>query len=663
MRRLLTCARGGAAALFLLAVAGCPEETTTNPKVEPEGNSTPLTAFEICTIHESHAQFGSLCSNFPLKTGADLDAEELARSCRPGTGGRLFAEDLLDSLAGGRVSFDWVLTHECLDASRAMRSGGPGHSLVQDKAWATLRDGACTEFFKGVTPDGEFCKEDWDCLEGSACASDSPFSGTAVCLKNAGVDEACGDWHFCADGLYCDSGSCLLQKQDGGFCDPELYGDDCLSASCSDSGRCDPSPPPTQTKEFGEPCIEDEECGGSCAKCRADSLGGPKSCQVLGAAGNYCRDWMDCLDDLGCSDGVCGTATAGAICGNSVETLCDPGLYCLPTVPCGLYNGDEVGCGANSPTCQYDADYGECTSVQGVCTLEADLPASGACLHDYICALSSYCDAGTTTCQPLASEGDLCSEDGVAAPFCTSPLACVASACTLLCEYNEDCTSDEYCDDAGFCQPRVPFSCTDDVQCPGDHYCRIDADPCAAQDLTACDKISGCAYAEYELCEFASDCAAYSDDGAACQQQPGCRYDVDGASCAPSCYWFDGDAEGCAQQEGCAYLADYDYCDPSCAGYDGDEQGCSAIATCSFEIVKACELVETLAGSCTAQLDTGVLCESGAECLSGDCSEDPGGDMRCAVQLSGCDRDAGFVREAFLFGFVFVFGRRLRRRR
>ncbi|MFH1811619.1 MAG: hypothetical protein ABIJ09_22960 [Pseudomonadota bacterium] len=648
---------GGALALATL-LAACPETKVQPNPIEPPAQ--PLTAVEICAIYESQANFSGLCVNGPLKTGASFSDAELARSCRPGTEGRVWAEDLLASLRESRVAIDWKLARQCLTSSRSLRSGNPGHSLIQSKEWNALKDGACTAFFKGITADGQACVQDWDCTDGSSCQSDTPFApGGAVCLKPAGVDQACGDYHSCSDATYCNNGTCLLKKEDGGRCDPNLYGDDCLSASCSDAGRCDPSPEPLL--DYEAPCTSDDACGGDCAKCRPAAAGGPLACRILGAAGDYCRDWLDCLDDLGCTGNVCGTVGASQRCGGTVQALCNPDLFCIPTINCAQYSGDETACVANAPICAYDSDYQECSSVEGVCTEASDLPSTGACLHGYICQLGSYCHS--SGCRALALENETCAEDGVAAAYCNSGLSCVNSRCMYLCEYNEDCQPGEFCGADGLCQARAPFACADSSECPASSYCRIPGDPCAGQSPQICNKIEGCAVVDEGRCDFVSDCAAFSGDGTGCGQQVGCRYDPPSQSCAPVCYFFDGDATGCSGA-GCIYDDFYGYCDPVCGQYPDDATSCAAQTTCTYSIVQVCELSQTVTGQCIPLLGTGEECASSEQCQSGDCGYDEDTDSnRCAVELAGCYRDTSFVREAFLFGTVFVFARGLRRRR
>ena len=554
--------------LAILATA-CPEE-----KVEPPAdtiNTTPLTVTEICGLYNSQNDNGDLCVQASVKSALDYDAATLSRNCRPGTDGRVWAEDLLASLSAGRVKIDWGLAHKCLDESRSMRKNNPGYMLVQDQAWDDLATGACTEFFAGITPDGQMCSQDWDCADGSACASDSPFEGTAVCLKAAGVDEQCGDYHSCDTGLYCGpANSCLTQLADGANCDSDLSGDDCLSGSCGDDGKCAPT---AVLKDFGEACTDDDECGGDCAKCRPASDGAATTCMIFGARGDYCRDWNDCLNDLGCTNHVCGTVGAGQGCGGATQALCDAGLSCIPTENCASF-ADEASCNAHSPTCAFDSQNNACSASQGQCTADSALPATGSCLYGYVCAEHHFCAGGT--CTALATEGQSCSEAGSPNPYCDTGLSCLNGSCIVPCEFNEDCSNSQFCADDGSCQAQNLSECHASNECPESQYCDLPEDTCTGLDEATCGTTSGCAYS------------------------------ADDADCLPS---------------------------------------------------------PALVGPCKAQLEVGAICGDSGQCLSGDCADDGTGATRCAVELSGCNRDADFLRDVFLFGTVLVLmgGRRRRR--
>lgn len=639
-------------ALLSLASA-CPEETT-EPKVEEQLNTTPLDAKEICGLYQAYYDNGNLCVQASVKSAADYDSAVLSRTCRPGSEGRVWAEDLLASHAAGRVKIDWGLAHKCIDESRNLRKSNPGYKLVQNKAWQDLRDGACTTFFAGITADGQACTQDWDCTADSTCASDTPFVGEPVCLKSAGVDQACSAYHGCAKGLYCGNGNtCLYQHEDGQSCDPNLSGDDCLSGSCNDNGSCDPSAAPL--KEFGEACGDDEECGGDCAKCRPEAAGAASTCRLYGADGDYCRDQKDCLYDLGCVNNVCGTEPKDARCGSTVQALCDPGLDCIATENCANF-ADATSCNAHSPTCSFDTDYNTCSAVEGICTVSSDRPTSGACLYGYICADHYYCADGS--CTALAALDGACSADGSTAPFCDSDLTCRNNVCVYPCEFNQDCASDQYCDEDGVCQAQVPAACTDSVQCPDNNYCNIPEDHCVGlEDATTCNATDGCTYAQTPVCDMASDCSAFTD-ATSCNAAPGCQFDSAGGSCVPACYFHDGDQSACEAFGGCVYDPGSAYCDPSCSTLT--QSACEAEASCAYRIDEACEVVGGLVGTCDAQLAVGAACEDSDQCLSGDCADDGSGNTRCAVELSGCNRDTAYVLDVFLFGLLIVAGGRRR---
>jgi len=616
--------------LLLVPLLGCPPEVTDDPD-EPQAE--PMTVMDICLMYlaESEINGGSgLCTQAKVITGLDLDSAAVATGCRPGTGARTWSEDLMAAVAAGRVTIDWNLAHECVNASRDMRQTHPGYVVATSGEWSSLRDGACKNFYTGAVADGGSCEDDWDCLDGSFCYSDNPFTpGSTQCLKPAASGQPCGTYRGCAEGLSCDdtSGLCITLAANGEPCDPANYGDDCQSGVCGDPiNNCLAPPEPIAQ---GQPCTEEDTCANGCGMCKPASAGAPLTCEMMGKSGDYCRDWNDCLWDLGCVNNACGTVGDGQNCGSVSQALCEPGLSCVPPVNCSMYAGDQTTCENEAPICAYDANYGDCSAVEGICT--GALPTSGPCLHALYCGEGFYCQPSSGNCEALATENAACSDDGTTAPPCYYDFYCVDGSCKTLCEYNEDCGGGQFCSDEGNCEAFHTDSCSTSTQCVDGQYCAIPEASCDGLDEGTCGSTPDCAWTPLAtpVCSSVTDCLAYDGDQTACEAAGGCVYDL---------------ASG--------------YCDPSTDCGTLDQTACGAEPACVLSVGN-CDAT----GSCMGLLAVGEECIDSEQCASGDCNSDDTGVDRCAVELSGCDNHGDYVRSVFLFGGVWILARGLRRRR
>ncbi len=581
-----------------------------NDPGKPTDVEEKLDPIELCALYlaqdQNQGRWGTddpgwvLCMVGPTTTGLDFSEESLQRECRPGTAARKWADDLITAIEEERVGIDWDKAYECIDGSRSLRTSGPSFGLVGTEAWEAIRTGPCQSFYEGLVPDGEPCTDDWDCSAGSGCYTDDPFA-EKLCLKLGTQGEACdGTFHPCAPEFFCGEDFTCVPL--GAANAPCTYDEDCLSGLCAQNelGQTVCAPvPPTSGTPIGELCTTSAECNASCVGCRPLEDGAPTTCEVLGGEGAYCRDWFDCVLDLGCVHSVCTYAAAGQDCAVSnaspIQGLCAPGLVCLPDQSCGAL--DEAACGGNSrclwtPPSEYYGYYypGFCGPNLGTC--EA-LPESGDCLAGAYCAQGFYCSNGGT-CFATAKAGEECDETGYDAPvcdgcdtdgFCSAGLYCTGGTCEYACEFNDDCGEGEYCDTWAWppaCTEMDPEGCFSDEECPSGSFCYV----------------------------------------------PG-----------NACYDFDGDPEGCATLEFCTYDASYDYCDPTGDAFDG-----------------SCQSKLGTGEECAAS-------NYGVDCESGYCSPDPEGVYRCEVVLDGCsNNNAGFLQFTFLFGIVWMGLRRLRRR-
>ena len=251
------------------------------------------------------------------------------------------------------------------------------------------------------------------------------------------------------------------------------------------------------------------ECAEANQVCRATSC--PRSCQLLGATGEVCRDTTDCKKGLYCrytvntpATGV-GNCTApgvmNALC--DVDQPCGAGLTCSggkcvipPTTgqPClGSTCDDGSWChsGPDGGGCEDRKDGGtSCTDdVQCQATLLCEV-LSNQCVPRLLtqtgsvcglrqsCPLATVCRAATVTqlgqCQPPLPAGDNC----VSSNDCQSNLACVsldgglALGCGARQAAGQHCTEDRDCQLLSVCRqqtcvrlPATGDSCTNTQAC------------------------------------------------------------------------------------------------------------------------------------------------------------------------------------------------------
>ncbi len=639
------------------------------PKKPQAEEVQPLTAEELCAMYlaqdTNQGRVGTddpgwvLCTVGPTATADDFSDAVLARECRPGTAARTWADDLLRAVDEKRVVIDWEIARDCLDESRRLRTSGPSFGLVGTEEWEGLRTGACQAFYKAGVADGGACKDAWDCNPGSGCYADNPYDPNgAKCLPEGKQGDNCDPtFHPCAAEYFCgQDGKCDALKAGGADCSDDS---ECLSGSCDYEAVpsvCTFVVPPTSIKQIGDPCTDTEECGGSCVACRPSAAGGPTTCQVLGGEGDYCRDWNDCVLDLGCTNNTCTTVGAGEVCalsgdGNN-QSLCTNGLYCLPAGGCDGVTADTCT-GANCQWVPGDGVFTDdaCVEVTGTC---GALPESGDCFMGQYCAAGFFCTDGGS-CQKYADAGEACSTTGDTAPICRGcdtsgycdSLSCVGGTCQYPCEFKEDCPAGQYCDTSAVpspeCVPETPEACDGDEQCPNGQYCNFPGAICG--DLATegdCGGNSACSWDVYTSCDNKIECMS-----------------------------FDGDETSCNGQGGaCVYDATSGWCDPtvSCNGF-ATQPDCDAQAgACEWTEVGYCSAA-VYTGSCMPHLNTGDACDpsqGGADCTSGYCSEDPDGNPRCEVDIdtSGCsNNNAGFLQFTFLFGGVLMLLKNKLRRR
>jgi hypothetical protein len=646
-----------------------------------------MSAQEICALYQAqdanYNRFGTdeadwvVCMVQPTTTADALSDAALARACRPGTPGRVWADDLRTAVCEGRLTVDWKAAETCVHSSRQLRGAGPSFGVVGTDDWLAVK-GACASFFSGAQHEGEECKDAWDCAEGLGCYTDDRWTpGSVTCMAPAGLGAMCdASFHPCREDLMCsDSGTCVALKSAGAGCSDHA---ECVSGFCTGfPTTCAPVMEPT-VRQLGDTCVpcssfsSNEEacranadcaydafnggclalepCDGYCVGCRRADATAEYSCAVLGGEGAFCETWYDCVLDLGCIEGTCTASAVGEACtlnaAASLQSVCAAGSVCVYDGSC--YDHDEEACGAD-PECKWLADYDGsfgCEEVVGECAV---LPTSGDCLNAFYCGDGTYCD-NDLECVAFSDEGEQCSISGNLRPLCAGcdgsgdcgALYCIAGACKYVCELDADCDDGEYCSWSGLypkCAPRESGACDRDESCPSGDYCHFEGAICYAMETSAdCAAPGLCDWYEEGFCDATLDCSGHAD-AETCNVASGCTFNTVETSCdaVADCDGF-GTSSSCGENPECVWVQAYVACEPDYAG-----------------------------GECRALNEAGNECDpyqEGYDCTSGACSQNREGELLCEVELdtSGCsNNNATFLQFTFLFGAVWAIGRRRKR--
>jgi len=270
--------------------------------------------------------------------------------------------------------------------------------------------GACDN----VCAEGTFC-DDGSCLL-TCDEGQTDCFGQCVSLGNDNAN--CGECgNVCDEGTYCSSGFCQSACDEGQVLCGELCvyldwdvdncgacGNVCGEDACCLGGECTP------------PCIEGQTyCDGECVEL-------DNNADHCGACGNACGEGA-CCQDAECVSLVCDysnepytwdlcgtdcvqTAVDNDNCG-ACGNVCGEGTCCVPKAGCAPVCGDDTLCGEQCADLNNDSDNcGECGNVCG----------EGSCCYDGACT-SLVCDEGEELCAEgcvdLNSDPHNCGECGL----------------------------------------------------------------------------------------------------------------------------------------------------------------------------------------------------------------------------------------------------------
>jgi hypothetical protein len=386
---------------------------------------------------------------------------------------------------------------------------------------------------------------------GGACAGEcSPASRTACTYPGPATtcsSQSCvGSTKYLPSG--CDqTGGCSAQETR--TCPTGCSGNDCLGA-CTGDGQC-PSPSPycdsgvcTVLKPRGRVCSAPSECtSGSCADgycCNNDCTDQCRSCKESGTEGTCVKvTGAVRVGDVPARTACTGTSPCNASC-DGVDLTCQ-------------FPGASTSCGTQSCSSATLTPVGSCNS-------------GGGCNQPTQPCTSNVCNLAGTTC-------GLCPGDGT-------------------------CTSSQYCDSNGYCQPKQGngTGCNTDSQCTTG-YCRgsVCCDSNCGSTTPACNANgSGCR------------CSGSSCSGLGSQWS--CNAGTGACQCAPSC-------PACTTasvSDGCGNICPV--CNTSCQGSVCCDSDCCGTMECG-SCTTNCGVHQSC-GGCTKSGS----CTGTCSCVGGTCS-------------------------------------------
>jgi hypothetical protein len=456
---------------------------------------------------------------------------------------------------------------------------GPNEVPCNDMDACTINDvcssGSCTGGIEANCNDGNPCTDDI-CQPDQGCV-------------NTPNDGACNDGNPCTDADHCA----------GGFCVPETVTDcddqnPCTKDSCTISGGC-------KHESFDAPCSDGNPCtlndwclNGAC---------------IAGKVAD-CDDANPCTADS-CENGECFHLP--------VNELCDDGSKCT--------SGDHCEEGK----CVY-TDVVTCDDLS-ICTTDTCTPDGGCsyklntapCEDNDVCTLGDHCHLG----QCISSSTLGCDDSNP----CTDDSCSIITGCIFLpnadtCDDGNVCTVDDLCT-GGQCKAGVAKTCTDNNLCTDDNC--IQGLGCVfTNNVLACDDGDACT--DGETCSSGTcvgGLAITCDDNNictndSCNQQNGCVFDHNNATCDDGKVCTDGDQCGNGQcQPGPALVCDdnvgctVDTCDgESGCKFTPDETLCKDDNECTHNICNA------QSGCSNPNVDNNTPCgPEGWKCIDGVCKE------------------------------------------
>jgi hypothetical protein len=223
----------------------------------------------------------------------------------------------------------------------------------------------CDDLFVGLVGEGGTCYFSRECGDGMYCSRTDECPG--LCVRDFLGSHFCLRDDDCPAGYYCSAeGLCEIAK---------LPGDSCQAEECLEGNAC-----------LGGVCLRilpwnEVSCGPTGAnsvvacpagyRCSLES--GTGVCVPLRTNGEDCVFNGDCLDSLGCVDGVCGTGIEeGGTC-NVMKPECVRGSQCIGDV-CSTWYSLDLG-----DSCLFGFSCSSGLCLESVCTAAQQANETGLC--------------------------------------------------------------------------------------------------------------------------------------------------------------------------------------------------------------------------------------------------------------------------------------------
>ena len=505
------------------------------------------------------------------------------------------------------------------------------------------------------------------CAGTGSCPAMVPTSCGNFACNTAGTacNTACDADNQCADGSYCNSGTCTPKGGTGNgttcTADNQCAGNHCVDGYCCNTacdgqceacdvagnqGTCTPDHQGDAPHGQRTACATDgSACGGACdgtrrltcgypdglTSCRAGSCAdgvatlaagcngagacpaaqtqtcSPYTCGATECAGNCIAD-SDCPSGDFCSAGVCSPKlTPGSVCAGSDQ--CATG-FCTDGVCC------DTACDGQCEACNVTGSVGTCSAVSG-----APVGPRDACVTDGT-SCGGICDGSHTASCHYANTETTCR-----AGSCANDVAVMAGLCngSGTCPPEQDVS----CGNSGCGDTTCNGGCTIDTDCPGGDYCaagvctpqKSGGQACGATDQCStgncvdgvcCDTACN---GQCQACDIAGrvgTCSPVPSGGEPHSARPSCTND--GSGCGGVCDGVDTSV--------CAYPAQETSCrSGSCTGGVAIlGASCDGNGHCPGEQTQGCGSFACGATACNGDCQSDADCATGSYCAAGVCT-------------------------------------------
>lgn len=150
----------------------------------------------------------------------------------------------------GRAEYDGQAAADCIDDIK--------NSSCEEAAQRNLSEVICEGMIKPLLSEGDTCKQDFECIEGSCYMADfDAEEGTCMVLPTAGEpcleQQSDNDITFsvCAEGFACVDDTCIEPKEPGADCSSSA---ECQTNCDIDTNTC------AERLDAGENCFGDDTC-------------------------------------------------------------------------------------------------------------------------------------------------------------------------------------------------------------------------------------------------------------------------------------------------------------------------------------------------------------------------------------------------------------------